>query len=83
MKAIITDLGRTLLRTDKTVSEYTRTILKKCRDRGIVLMAATARSRNGMQWYLTDFRHYLRKVSYIRYCLAVKKAIYGRKSKGL
>ena len=44
MKAIITDLDRTLLRTDKTVSEYTRTILKKCRDRGIVLMAATARS---------------------------------------
>ena len=67
MKAIITDLDRTLLRTDKTVSEYTRTILKKCRDRGIVLMAATARSRNGMQWYLTDFRHCLRKVSYIRY----------------
>lgn len=43
MKAIITDLDRTLLRTDKSVSEYTYGVLKKCRDRGIILMAATAR----------------------------------------
>lgn len=43
MKAIITDLDRTLLRTDKSVSEYTYSVLKKCRDRGIFLMAATAR----------------------------------------
>lgn len=43
MKAIITDLDRTLLRTDKSVSEYTYAVLKKCRDRGIILMAATAR----------------------------------------
>ncbi len=28
MKAIITDLDRTLLRTDKTVSEYTYAVLK-------------------------------------------------------
>lgn len=43
MKAIITDLDRTLLRTDKTISEYTHTILKKCHERGVLLMAATAR----------------------------------------
>lgn len=43
MKAIITDLDRTLLRTDKSVSEYTYAVLKKCRDSGIILMAATAR----------------------------------------
>lgn len=43
MKAIITDLDRTLLRTDKSVSEYTYAVLKKCRDRGIIIMAATAR----------------------------------------
>lgn len=30
MKAIITDLDRTLLHTDKTVSEYTAIVLKKC-----------------------------------------------------
>ncbi len=43
MKAIITDLDRTLLRTDKSVSEYTYAVLKKCRDSGIILMAATTR----------------------------------------
>ncbi len=51
MKAIITDLDRTLLRTDKTVSEYTYTILKKCHDRGIFLMAATARPERAMLSY--------------------------------
>lgn len=43
MKAIITDLDRTLLRTDKTLSEYTLSALKACRDAGIFVMAATAR----------------------------------------
>lgn len=51
MKAVITDLDRTLLRTDKTVSEYTYTILKKCHDRGIFLMAATARPERAMLSY--------------------------------
>lgn len=43
MKAIITDLDRTLLHTDKSVSEHTRDVLKKCRDRGMRIMAASAR----------------------------------------
>lgn len=51
MKAIITDLDRTLLHTDKSVSEYTCTILKKCRDRGILLMAATARPERAISDY--------------------------------
>lgn len=51
MKAIITDLDRTLLRTDKTVSEYTYSVLKKCRDRGIILMAATARPERTVLTY--------------------------------
>ena len=34
MKAIITDLDRTLLRTDRTISAYTCAVLKRCRDRG-------------------------------------------------
>ena len=51
MKAIITDLDRTLLRTDKTVSEYTYTVLKKCHDRGIILMAATARPERAILTY--------------------------------
>ena len=51
MKAMITDLDWTLLRTDKTVSEYTRTILKKCHEKGILLMAATARPERAVFTY--------------------------------
>lgn len=51
MKAVITDLDRTLLRTDKTVSEYTNAILQKCHDRGIFLMAATARPERAILTY--------------------------------
>lgn len=51
MRAIITDLDRTLLRTDKTLSEYTTGILKQCRDKGIVIMAATARPERSILEY--------------------------------
>ena len=43
VKAIITDLDRTLLRTDKSLSGYTIEVLKKCKAQGIKVMAATAR----------------------------------------
>ena len=43
MKAIITDLDRTLLRTDKTVSAYTLSVLKRCREKGMLLLVASAR----------------------------------------
>lgn len=51
MKGIITDLDRTLLHTDKTISEYTHTVLKKCHDGGIILMAATARPERAVLTY--------------------------------
>lgn len=51
MKAIITDLDRTLLHTDKSVSEYTCTVLRDCRERGIFLMAATARPERAITEY--------------------------------
>lgn len=51
MKAIITDLDRTLLRTDKTISEYTCSILKRCRHKGLLLMAATARPERAIVSY--------------------------------
>ena len=51
MKAIITDLDRTLLRTDKSVSEYTHAVLKSCHERGILLMAATARPERAILEY--------------------------------
>ena len=43
IKAIITDLDRTLLHTDKSISERTKTALLKCREKGMLIMAATAR----------------------------------------
>jgi len=43
IKAIITDLDRTLLRTDKSLSAYTVSVLRECKAGGIKVMAATAR----------------------------------------
>ena len=46
IKMIVTDLDRTLLRTDKTISEFTETILKRCIEQGIKVVFATARPKN-------------------------------------
>jgi Cof subfamily protein (haloacid dehalogenase superfamily) len=43
IKLIVTDLDSTLLRSDKTVSDYTAEILRRCREKDIKLMFATAR----------------------------------------
>ncbi|MBQ8897416.1 MAG: HAD family hydrolase [Clostridia bacterium] len=43
VQAIVTDLDRTLLRTDKSISGYTLRVWEKCRKRGIKLFAASAR----------------------------------------
>lgn len=50
-KAIITDLDRTLLHTDKTISAHTLQVLKRCREAGIFLMAATARPLRAIEQY--------------------------------
>lgn len=51
MKAIITDLDRTLLRTDKTLSEYTIHVMQRCHDKNIAIMAATARPERSILTY--------------------------------
>lgn len=51
IKAVITDLDRTLLRTDKTISKYTYSVLDKCHSKGIILMAATARPERAILTY--------------------------------
>lgn len=51
MKAVITDLDRTLLHTDKSLSEYTVSVLKKCREKGILIMAASARAIRDIRIY--------------------------------
>ena len=51
MKAVIVDLDRTLLRTDKSISEYTARILWKCHGSGVRLIAATARPMRAIRCY--------------------------------
>ena len=43
IKMIVTDLDGTLLRDDKSISEYTREILSRCRESGIKVVCATGR----------------------------------------
>lgn len=43
IKTIIVDLDRTLLHTDKTLSEYTVSVLRECKRSGIKILVATAR----------------------------------------
>jgi hydroxymethylpyrimidine pyrophosphatase-like HAD family hydrolase len=43
IKMIVTDLGDTLLRTDKTISKYTTNTINEVRDQGIKIVFATAR----------------------------------------
>ena len=52
IKAIITDLDQTLLRTDKTLSEESIRALRKAKDNGLLVMAATARPARTIQKYL-------------------------------
>lgn len=41
---IVTDLDRTLLRSDLSISDYSKGVFKKCREKGIFIAFATARS---------------------------------------
>ncbi|MCL2188837.1 MAG: HAD family hydrolase [Defluviitaleaceae bacterium] len=49
---IVTDLDRTLLRTDKTFSTYTIDVLNRCREKGIKLAFATARKERDVARYV-------------------------------
>lgn len=55
IKMIITDLDNTLLRTDRSVSDYTVSVLKSCRKKGIKVVFATARSRQSASRFLDVF----------------------------
>jgi Cof subfamily protein (haloacid dehalogenase superfamily) len=55
IKLIITDLDNTLLRSDKSISEYTITTLKKYQDKGIRIAFATARSTQASSRFLEQF----------------------------
>jgi len=52
IKMIVTDLDGTLLMTDKTISDYTASIFKQCRERGIKIVFATARPLSMVTEYI-------------------------------
>lgn len=52
LKMIITDLDQTLLRSDKTVSDYTVKVLNDCKQKGIVVAFATARSESACKRFI-------------------------------
>lgn len=56
IKTIITDLDRTLLHTDKTISDYTLWVLNQCHEKGILIMAATARPERAILDYHEQVR---------------------------
>lgn len=49
IKLIASDLDGTLLQNDKTLSPYTRAVLARCRERGILFFVATARPPRALE----------------------------------
>ena len=54
VKMILTDLDKTLLRSDASVSEHTKHVLKECQRRGILVVIATARYWIGAERYIEE-----------------------------
>ena len=52
MKVLLFDLDDTLLRSDKTVSERTLTVLNRCRKQGVLIGISTSRSLPNSQAFL-------------------------------
>ncbi len=52
---IVMDLDGTLLRGDKTISEYTQRTLNICRERGVKLVLATARAERSANHFCRGF----------------------------
>jgi HAD superfamily hydrolase (TIGR01484 family) len=56
IKLIATDLDNTLLRRDKTISDYTVNVFRRCRECGILLAFATARPHGNTLVYLEQMQ---------------------------
>lgn len=55
-KMILTDLDKTLLRSDSSISEHTKQVLKKCQNCGILVVIATARYWIGAERYIEEIQ---------------------------
>lgn len=56
IRALVFDLDRTLLRSDRSVSAYTRSVLDRCRSKGLYIIIATARPPRSIADYETLLR---------------------------
>lgn len=56
IKMILTDLDKTLLRSDGSISEHTKQVLKKCQQSGILVVIATARYWIGAERYIKEIQ---------------------------
>ena len=56
VKMILTDLDGTLIRSDGSISERTKEILKSCQNRGIYVVIATARYWIGAERYIEEIQ---------------------------
>jgi Cof subfamily protein (haloacid dehalogenase superfamily) len=63
IRLIVTDLDQTLLHSDKSLSTYTADVLNRCREKGVKIVFATARS-------LSDVTDYLAQINTDGLCLS-------------
>ena len=56
IKMILTDLDGTLIRSDSSISERTKSVLKDCQKRGIYVVIATARYWIGAERYIEEIQ---------------------------
>ncbi len=54
IKLIVTDMDRTLLQTDKTISPYTAAIFRQAKEWGVMVAFATARPKRSVVPYFKD-----------------------------
>ncbi|MBQ8508477.1 MAG: HAD family hydrolase [Clostridia bacterium] len=59
MQLIITDLDNTLLRSDKSISEYTVNVFEKCRTQGYLVAFATARAENAITRFVEAIKPHI------------------------
>jgi HAD superfamily hydrolase (TIGR01484 family) len=79
IQMIVTDLDRSLLRNDKTISEYTIEIFKKCREKNIIIVFATARPKRSTMTF--EKQIYPNSVIYLNGAIVtVKQEILKRNS---
>lgn len=52
VRLIITDLDQTFLRTDKSISQFSLDVIKECKEQGINIAIATARSEKSAKKYI-------------------------------